>query len=81
VPLLDDDETSLDAVAHSLGCYLWAHVATAMGHVAARRVLLVAPPGRAEVEREIPTFTPAPLGTDLLLACADTTVLLGEPWQ
>ncbi len=80
--LLEEEQTALDVVAHSLGCQLWAHVATAMGHVVAGRVLLVAPPGTAQIEQQIPTFTPAPLGPDLLLACPDTTVVTGEadPW-
>jgi uncharacterized protein len=85
LPLLPhehEEEAALEVVAHSLGCQLWAHVATAMGHAVAGRVLLVAPPGRAQIEREIPTFTSAPLDGGVLLACPDTTVVLGEgdPW-
>lgn len=82
LPLLHSEDGELDVVAHSLGCHLWGHVAAASGRVIADRVLLVAPPSIDLVRREIPTFEPSVLNRDLLLACADTRLLLGEgdPW-
>lgn len=82
LPLLDTDDGELDVIAHSLGCHLWGHVAAATGRVVASRVLLVAPPSVDLVRRDIPTFEPSVLASDLLLACGNTRLLLGEgdPW-
>jgi len=74
--------------AHSLGCHLWMHLALTRYAAQeyrprAARVVLVAPPGAAEVAADIPTFTPATVRAEALLAaCPDTAVVLGEddPW-
>lgn len=82
-PLLDRHVGDPVAVAaHSLGCHLWAHLAGSSPHRLAERVLLVAPPGEAEVRRDIPSFVPSPLVRRLLVTCPDTAVVLGEgdPW-
>lgn len=83
----DIDVGSLDVVAHSLGCHLWAHLVDALSGRSprarlARRVLLVAPPGVPEVIEHIPSFEPARLDGRLLRACPQTTLVLGggDPW-
>ena len=77
-PLLGSPDDLLVA-AHSLGCHLWAHLATRQRRPLARRVVMVAPPGAPEVQAEIPTFRPAAWdGQALRRACPDTAVVLGE---
>lgn len=82
LPLLDKHEDGLEVVAHSLGCHLWAHLATATGRQLADRALLVAPPGPQELREHVPTFEPASFGPELRLTCPDTALVLGEgdPW-
>ena len=78
LPLLGRSEDLLVA-AHSLGCHLWAHLSAREGRRLAQRVVLVAPPGAAEVRDEIPSFVPADWdGALLRRACTDTAVVLGE---
>jgi predicted alpha/beta hydrolase family esterase len=82
---LADD--GFDVVAHSLGCLLWLHHASASaspnagagsaGDPRPARVALVAPPAADQATASWQSFYPVPLRIDDVRRAADGTVLVG----
>jgi uncharacterized protein len=74
---LPDD--GFDLLAHSVGCLVWLHHASAAaGSARPARVALVAPPASAGVPAGWAAFFPVPLDIDAVRKAADGTVLVGS---
>ncbi len=75
----DPEEVERVVVAHSLGAVLWLHACARGVQVPVERVLLVAPPGRAETRDRIPSFPlPASLTAASVAAAAGSTLLVAS---